>query len=85
MQNLGKIGKDKITGFEGVIVGKATYLFGCHQYALAPQTWNKETGKRPETEWFDEGRISIVGEGIAPSDVQVEAPGAEFNFDAPKL
>ena len=29
MHNLGKRAKDKITGFEGVIIGKTTYLFGC--------------------------------------------------------
>ena len=83
--NLGKIGKDKITGFQGVIIGKATYLFGCNQYAIAPQKWNAETAKRPDTEWFDEGRVEIVGDGVNPADVQVETPGAEFNFDAPKI
>jgi len=83
--NLGKIGRDKITGFQGVIIGQATYLFGCNTYAIAPQKWNSETSKRPETEWFDEGRIEIVGDGINPVDVQVETPGGEYNFDAPKI
>ena len=85
MKNFGKIGKDKITGFTGIIIGKADYLFGCAQYALAPQNWDKEKGSRPVTEWFDEGRIEITGDGIAPSDVQVEKPGAEYNSDAPSI
>ena len=84
MENLGKEAKDKITGFQGIIVGRITYLFGCNQYGIAPQQWDKEKGKRPETEWFDEGRIAIVGEGISASEVSVEAPGADFNFDAPR-
>ena len=84
MDNLGKLAKDKITNFEGIIIGKIIYLFGCNQYGLAPQTFDKEKGKRAETEWFDEGRIEIIGEGINPSSVQADRPGADFNFDTPK-
>ena len=84
MKNLGKKGKDKITGFEGIIVGKISYLFGCDQYGIAPQTFNKESGKRADTEWFDEGRIEITGEGVKPEEVRVDKPGADFNFDTPK-
>lgn len=84
MDNLGKVGKDKVTGFRGIIIGEAKYLFGCTQYGLAAQTFDPEKGKRGETEWFDEGRIEIIGEGIKASDVQVERPGADYNFDAPK-
>lgn len=83
-EKFGKKGKDKITGFEGIIIGKIDYLFGCRQYGIAPQNFDKEKGKRADTEWFDEGRIEIVGEGISPKDVQVEKPGADFNFDNPK-
>lgn len=85
MEDLGKLGRDKITGFEGIIVGYAVYLFGCNTYALAPRTFNKETGKRPETEWFDDGRIEIIGEGVSVEEVKGDKPGAEFNFDSPKI
>lgn len=81
---LGKLGRDKITGFEGIIIGVAYYLFGCAQYGLAPQTFNKESGKRADTEWFDEGRIEIIAEGIIAQEVSVEEPGADFNKDSPK-
>lgn len=83
MENLGKIGRDKITGFEGVIIGKCSYLFGCDTYGLAPRSFNKETGARANTEWFDKGRIEIIDECINPKDVQIEKPGADYNFDAP--
>lgn len=83
MEKLGKLGKDKITDIEGIIVGKITYLFGCNQYGIAPKA-AKDTGKRPDTEWFDEGRIEIIGEGITAASVSVEQPGADFNFDNPK-
>lgn len=85
MENLGKLGKDKITNFEGIIVGKCFYLFGCAQYALASQTFDKEKGERGKTEWFDEGRIAIIGDGIEAKEVSVEKNGAEFNSDSPSI
>ncbi len=82
MNNLGKLGKDKITGFQGIIIGKIEYLFGCTQYGLAPRALN-EGNKIIETNWFDEGRIEIIGEGIAVEEVQAERPGG-INRDCPK-
>ena len=73
MKNLGKEAKDKITGFEGIIIGKINYLFGCAQYGIAPRV--KEDGKVNDTNWFDEGRIEIIGNGIAPEEVKVEKNG----------
>lgn len=81
MQNLGKKAKDKITGFTGIIIGKITYLFGCDQYGIAP-TIGKD-GKPGETNWFDEGRIQIIGKGVDPKSVKVAKPGG-INRDAPR-
>jgi len=80
MIELGKKGRDKITGFEGIITGKAEYLFGCTQYNLVPPM---REGKLPDIQWFDEGRIEIIGEGVALKDVQVEKNGGP-NRDTPK-
>jgi hypothetical protein len=82
MKNLGKQGKDKITGIEGIITSKVTYLYGCHQYGITPKVTGD--GKRPETEYFDEGRIEITGPGVKPEDVQAKDPGGN-NKDAPKF
>jgi hypothetical protein len=62
MKKLGRIGKDKITGFQGIITAKCFYLYGCAQYYLIPSV-DKE-GKRRDGEWFDEGRIEIIDKGI---------------------
>ena len=78
---LGKKAKDKITGFEGIITGKAIYLFGCSQYSIAPSV-DKE-GKCKTSEWFDEGRIEVIGKGVAPEEVRAEKPGGP-NRDCPK-
>lgn len=49
-----------MTGFEGIIIGKCIYLFGCTQYELAPE---EKDGKVSDTLWFDDGRIEVIGEG----------------------
>lgn len=72
MINLGLKAKDKITGFEGILTGRAQYLYGCDQYCIVPPA---RDGKVGEVQWFDEGRIEITGKGISPKDVQVQKPG----------
>ena len=72
MLELGQKAKDKITGFEGVITGRAQYLYGCDQYCIVPPA---KDGQIKDGQWFDEGRIEITGRGILPEEVQVEKPG----------
>lgn len=76
MKNLGKKAKDKITGFEGIIIGKANYLTGCAQYGITPQA---KDGEVKESKWFNEGRIEITGEGISPEDVKAVDNGGPNN------
>ena len=73
---LGKVGRDIITGFEGIIIGRAEHLTGCNQYGIAPKTL--KDGVRIQTEWFDEGRIEIVGEGITAEAVAAATPGCDY-------
>jgi hypothetical protein len=82
LHELGKKAKDKITNFEGVIIGRTEYLFGCNVYGLAPATL--EDGKRRDTEWFDEGRIEIIGKGITAKEVTAKKNGSEYH-EVPKL
>jgi hypothetical protein len=74
MENLGKLGRDKITGFEGIITAITTHLYGCNTYHLSPKS---KDGKRENSEGFDEGRIEIIGKGVKASEVQSEKPGGE--------
>lgn len=80
-KNIGKEAKDKITGFKGIIIGRADYLFGCSQYGLSPKI-DKE-GKVGVVNWFDEGRVEIIGKGIDPKEVKADKNGGP-NSDAPK-
>lgn len=77
---LGLQAKDKITGFEGILVAKAIYLFGCTQYGIAPPA---KDGKLGDTYYFDEGRIEIIGPGITAEEVSVDKPGGP-NRDCPR-
>lgn len=81
MITLGKEAKDKITGFQGIITAKVEYLFGCNQYGLTPKV--KEDGTTKDTQYFDEGRIEVIGNGILPEEVQVDKKGG-INRDMPK-
>ena len=52
MIQLGQKAKDKVTGFEGIIIGRCQYLTGCDQYGLVPPA---RDGKIEPAQWFDEG------------------------------
>jgi len=77
---LGQKARDKITGFEGIIVGRVHYLYGCDQLCLSPPA---KDGKINCSEWFDEGRVEVIGPGVTPQEVQAGEPGGP-NRDCPK-
>jgi len=81
MIELGREAKDVITGFSGIIIAKAEYLFGCTQYGIAPKSID---GKIRDTEWFDEGRVIKIGKGISPVTVKSEEGPGGINRDCPK-
>ncbi len=53
----GQVVRDKISEFEGTIIGRADYLTGCIQYCLCSK------GKRNvknENIWMDEARLILT-------------------------
>jgi len=76
---LGKLGRDKVTGFEGIIVAKGVHLFGSDSYALSPKVKDGES-KLKYAQWFDVGRIEIIDDGVTAEEVKGEKPGGE-NLD----
>jgi len=73
--------RDKITGMTGITTGKCKYLFGCDQYNIVPKI--QADGKLPDAQWFDEGRLEIIGPGIHAAEVSSKIPGGP-NRDAPR-
>jgi hypothetical protein len=76
MALLGKEVKDKITGFEGIATSKHIYLTGCNQFGVQPKI--DKDGKIPSKEFFDEGRLVIIGEGISKEEVKGEENGCDY-------
>ena len=84
MTLLGKQVKDKVTGFEGIAVTQLISLFGCNQYGVTPPVGSKENMKRGDTEYFDEGRLVVIGPGLTAEEVAADKPGCDFNPEAPR-
>lgn len=64
---LGLKGRDKITGYEGVITSACFDLYGCVQVALNPPM--AKDGTVPDGRWFDVSRVDVSPERVmaAPS------------------
>lgn len=69
--------KDRLTGFSGVVTGRADYITGCNQYLVRP-TKLKETGEMHDGNWLDEQRLEVVNAAVHPAAkaVQVETARA---------
>ena len=81
MIKIGQMGKDSITGFKGLAMGRAEYLTGCTQILLTPTALDKD-GKRRDGEWFDEQRIVADGKKVINLD-NARTPGVDER-EAPK-
>lgn len=62
--------RDRITGFQGIVTGVATYITGCKQACVAPTV--KSDGGR----WFDEDRLEVVARGAVSIAVKDNGPDA---------
>lgn len=56
MFDLGEIVKDKITGFEGVVMGRTQYFTDCNHYGLLSPKLSSDL-KPTDWQWFDERRL----------------------------
>ena len=57
---LGSKVKDMYTGFTGIAVARAEYLYGCARISVEPT--ELEAGKLLDSAWFDEQRIELIEE-----------------------
>lgn len=71
---LGKLAKDKITGFQGILTARCEFLTGCNRYCIQPT--ELKDGKPIDSIYFDEAQIEIISDGISKNDVQGEKKGA---------
>jgi len=64
---------DSISGFEGIVTGRAEYAYGCVQIAVAPKAMHD--GQPGESRWFDEGRL-VEGAATKATGGPQDAPPA---------
>ena len=64
MIKLGDRVKDTISGFEGIVTGKAEYLYGCMQILVQPESL-QENGQPTESRWMDEQLFTTEPEAKA--------------------
>ena len=56
---LGQVVKDKITGYQGIVMVRAEYSTGCTHYGVLSQELDKNGSERPWN-WLDESRWEAV-------------------------
>lgn len=59
---LGQKVRDRITGLQGIAVGRTVYLQGCARICIQPPAKGSEV---PDALWIDEPHVEIVGAGVS--------------------
>lgn len=80
--SLGTEVQDKVSGFQGKVLVVIENLHNCNNYWVEPQV-DKE-GKPRDGQWYDEGRLTVVGKGISPEEVAAPKRGSVFSRDLPR-
>lgn len=57
--DVGQHVKDAVTGFVGVVTGRADFITGCNQYIVQP-LMDKKSVVKPESNWIDETRLTLT-------------------------
>ena len=78
--NLGDKVKCKVTGFEGIIIGRHEWLYGCTTYSVKPQKVDKD-GKPQESASFDESGIELVADEVLVNPAPVTTGGPAPRVD----
>ena len=74
--DLGRMGRDRITGYTGVIMGVTSYFTGCDHVLLSPRELDKD-GNRRDGSWFDEPRIEVLAAESINLESTPSKPGAD--------
>ncbi len=61
MTELGSFVIDSVSGFDGVVIGRAEYLYGYVQLLVQPKSL-QENGQPTESRWLDEQRFTTESE-----------------------
>jgi len=73
MINLGEKVKDMITDYEGIAISKVVHLNGCVRYEVKAK--GLKDGKTIESEWIDEGQLTVIEEAESQEKKEEKPPG----------
>lgn len=73
--------KDIISGFTGIVTGKAQYMTGCNQTLVSQQ----DSAAKAEAAWFDDSRLKVVKQSAVslPRAAVARNPGGPTPSGAP--
>ena len=74
---LGQEVRDRVTGYQGVVMVRAEYFTGCIHYGVLSREPDKEGNERPWN-WLDQSRWESVPdvERIMPPEIRTSGPYA---------
>lgn len=80
----GKICRDKVTGYEGMCIGRLWEVYSEKQYCLQAK-YNAKKMKKAPVMWIDEGRVEVIESDLElePKDVQSERKGGITDIKIP--
>jgi hypothetical protein len=72
----GDVLKDKVSGFEGVVMVRAEYSTGCHRYGL--QSMELKDGSPQDWYWLDQSRLEFVESSAVTFDIEEGTTSGAF-------
>ncbi len=73
MIKLGDTVTDSVTGFTGMAMGRASYLYGCVTILVKPQDLTEKGGMK-DSVWIDEQRLTINPQATSGGPQENEPP-----------
>lgn len=70
MAKLGDKVKDRVSGFEGIIIAQHDYLYGCTRFSVQGSV--DKDGKLPDSVSFDDYQLEVLEEGVVKPNVPVQ-------------
>lgn len=73
--DLGETVRDKVSGFEGIVVTRGDHVSGCDSYGV--QTKTLKDGAPQDLKWFDEPRLEAINVPVMKIDMREQRTGAD--------
>jgi len=77
--NLGDRVRDKITGFQGIVIGVTDWLYQCRRPIVQPE--ELKDGKMIDSQSFDEDQLEVLAEGVVTPKFPHQTSEATPSFD----